>query len=61
MMEIKLKGLYGRSEKIPDNKRGCSYDIGKIKAGVTLTDDGLILLITNHKLMEGLKKLLRDI
>jgi len=55
-MKIKFKGTYGTSHSLDKHKRGRSYDIGEIIAGVTLTDDGLTLFITNIELSKKLKE-----
>lgn len=58
-MEIRLKGLYGTSRKVDPDNRGRSYEIGFIKAGVNLTEDGLTLTITDKKLAQQLSELLK--
>jgi len=67
-MKIRLKGLYSnqgvyakdktRKKGVPKDMEGRTYDIGFITAGVSLTEDGLTLTVTNKELAEKLKELI---
>lgn len=60
-MRVKLKGLYSTSKDISAYDRGRSYFIGSIMASVQLTEDGLILLVTNRDLAKKLTELLKQV
>lgn len=53
-MKITIKGIHLRNKKVDEDLRGRSYIIGEITAGVDLTDEGLILTITNNKLAQDI-------
>lgn len=53
-MKIKLKGLHDNNRKTSEKLRGRSYEIGVITASVTLSDDGLTLVITDKNLAKKL-------
>ena len=59
-MKIKFKGQNPTSKGIPTNERGRTYLIGEIVAGVSLTDDGLTITITNHGLANEFKKVIKN-
>jgi hypothetical protein len=60
-MQVRLLGQYGQKAGLPQELRGKTFSIGIITAGVSLTEDGLTLNITNQKLAEGIKELLGEV
>lgn len=60
-MRIRLKGFYGIAKRVPKENRGRTYEIGYITAGVTLSEDGLTLHISNKKLAKGMEDLINKL
>lgn len=57
-MNIILKGLYASSKKIPFELRGRTYEIARVKAGLTLSGHKkfqAILTLSDSKLSKRLK------